>query len=246
MNGWVCGPPSAAVRADLVLERGDLVELGVVQRVDHQVGGGAVRVDLGRPGRGAAVPNGASGSSPVTSPVARSTLPCAPRTTDGPAGRADEHEADRRVLRADRGSGGGSARRSPRGSADACRPAGRSGRGLPEPSTIGSSSRCGGVGSDGLVAPQPRLDSVRPCSASSSPGLGGAPAQASDEFGERLAGALGERRPLGLAVVGQHDDPVRARRPVATRSIRPIWRSRSRSTASVSARSGPEWWATSS
>ena len=36
-----------AVRADLVLERGDLLELGVVAAVDHQVGDRAVAVDLG-------------------------------------------------------------------------------------------------------------------------------------------------------------------------------------------------------
>ena len=37
----------AAVRADLVLERGDLVTLGVVAGVDHHVGDRAVRVGLG-------------------------------------------------------------------------------------------------------------------------------------------------------------------------------------------------------
>ena len=39
-------PAEAAVRTDLVLERGDLFELGVVAAVDHQVGHRAIAVDF--------------------------------------------------------------------------------------------------------------------------------------------------------------------------------------------------------
>ena len=46
----------------------------------------------------------------------------------------------------------------------------------------------------------------------------GRTAQIGDELGEGLAGALDERRTLGLAVVGEHDDLVRPRR----RSGRPL------------------------
>ena len=38
-------------------------------------------------------------------------------------------------------------------------------------------------------------------------------AQPPDEFGQRLTRAFDERRALGLAVIGQHHDPVRTRRP---------------------------------
>ena len=41
-----------------------------------------------------------------------------------------------------------------------------------------------------------------------------APAQPGDELGERLAGRIAERCPLGLAVVREHDEEVRPRRPL--------------------------------
>ncbi len=37
----------ASMRADLILEGGDFLEIGVVAAVDHQVGSGGVAVDLG-------------------------------------------------------------------------------------------------------------------------------------------------------------------------------------------------------
>ncbi len=40
-------PAETTVRADLALEGGHLLELWVVATIDHQVGGGAVRIDVG-------------------------------------------------------------------------------------------------------------------------------------------------------------------------------------------------------
>ena len=37
MNGWVCGPAQPAVEGDQLLERAALLELGVVEAVDHDV-----------------------------------------------------------------------------------------------------------------------------------------------------------------------------------------------------------------
>ncbi len=42
----------------------------------------------------------------------------------------------------------------------------------------------------------------------------GPTAQPADQLRQRFAGAFDERRTLGLAVIGQHHDPVRSRRPL--------------------------------
>ena len=191
------------------------------------------------------------GSSPSTRPSRRYRVAArrrAPRARD--AGRVGEHEADVPMLpesgHQSRVPGSG----SPRASGDAAPPSGRSGRGCPSRArrrpvvdafrTLASSraSVAGLVEREPdrrlvLVAAEERLH--RPLD------------RTSNELVERVPVALLERRALGLPVVGEDDDLVRARSvSSAARAIRPSCLSTLRSVSRVSCRSRPEWCATSS
>ena len=240
-------PAEAAVRADLVLEGGDLVEVRVVAAVDHQVGDRAVAVDLAHllDGVGAERRQRVVAGRPRRCPGGGSRRRRA-RASDPPADRTSTKPISGCVTSPSMSAGVAGIDLLAR---EPARLAGErdQAEGCPRRARSASSATAAVVDDPGRGASRSHaVDSVVP-----GLGVGVArgrrAAQPADEVGQRLAGALDERRSLRLAVVGQHDDAgTGAGSTGSVRSMRPIWRSRSRSTASVSARSGPEWWETSS
>ena len=130
MNGCVCGPPEPAVEGDQLLEGAALLELGVVEAADHDVGHvrEAVRAEqvTGRVRR-----ERRERVLALDHAVGQVVRAAAPSATGPRSDGADEHPAHVRVRAERRESASGGARRSPRASAGAAPPAARSGPGCP-------------------------------------------------------------------------------------------------------------------
>ena len=263
------------MRADQLLERGDLVHVLPVAAVDDDVGavrearrcGARARRRAGRTARAGPRPRPqlvvevvhAAAAPSATAPSRSertSTKPipgCARSASSRPGRRARSARASRGRARAGTRSGRGCRTPSPRSRAALRRGFPLSGarrrRASPRVARAGrvrgaarqrravALRQLGQAGVEMASAPSSR----RPARRDRAPGVA-----RDDQLLERLAVALQERRALRLAVVGQHDEPVGARRVPRRAAIRAIARSTPRSTASVSGRSTPEWWATSS
>ena len=208
---------------DQLLERAALVELGVVEAADHDVGDvreavGAQQV-LGRRRREVRQRVLAL-DAPLVEVAARRR----PRARRAVLGRAHEQPADVRMLAQRRDQLGVALLDLLAASAAAAPPSGRSARGCPSPgrrrrgsetSFLAASRRLRPVASVTRVADHRRL-----LVAAGEPGDRAARERALDQVVEPVAVALLERRALGLAVIGEDDDLVRARR-VAARALDP-------------------------
>ncbi len=215
MKGRVCGAAHAAVEGDQLLEGAALVELGVVEAVDHDVGdvGEAVgaREVLGgrrREGRERVLALHAPRGEVALAPRAEDDGAVAPRS-----GRAGSRCGGGRGAP---GAGRGGARRSPPGSAARGAPSGRSRPRLPEPRTM-TSPPTSSPGSSSPPAPRP-VASPTACPTArvvlvAGLHLGDRAARqgAAHQVLERVAVALQEGGALGLAVVREHHDLVGAR-----------------------------------
>ena len=198
--------------------------IGVVEAADHDVGDVAEAVgaqQVRRRGRGEDRQRVFAFDRGRRRGGAR---PARPRTSGPCSARADEQPADVRDARAAPPAAPGGARRSPPSSAGAARPSGRSGR--------GSRNRARRLAVDvvlaspsGRRARSPRLSAWPTMALCSSPpairGDLGAGERALDQVVERVAVALLEGRAHALAVVGEHDEVVGARRQRRARSRRP-------------------------
>ena len=264
------------MRADQLLEGRDLVGLRPVGAVDHDVGAVGEAVGAARRGRRRAGRTARAGrrrrrrrrrAGARRRRRARASPRCSSRTSTKPMpGWARSAGQQRRVARVDARSS--VTRPGTRGKRDQAEAAGghhRRSRAARSPSRrrrlldLGAGRRRERVRTArgrravaGRRLGQRRRLSWPPAS-SLSPLAGDVDALASASQASRTSSssvdavALAERRALGLAVVGEHDELVRARRrsAAAARCARSRGR-RGAAPASVSARSMPEWWATSS